>query len=300
MFHLWWLTSIFASLVFAMYIFANQIFKLKGSHVMIYRGVGTTLVLLPLCFCIPPVPSVIFYVISVFQGLLIAYLDNRLFNAANRFGAETTSIIQPISVFFGYVMWFIIHPNLFVNLIQTPFKFALITLSIFGIVFSVLSLRKNKFSRYALLYLLPAMLSVTIIDLLCKVLMNIGQDNLLGAIFYYSLVTSFVAGLINTIAFVKGGNSLSEVLKSKNIRFAALPIVCIILSMYFLKNYSLFLGSNPAYVMAIIYAYPIWVLLANNIYAKYTKNKTYMSPNKKIISLVTFSIALLVLCVHNG
>jgi len=299
MYHLWWLTSVFASIVFAMYIFANQIFKLKGSHIMVYRGVGTTLVLLPFCFFIPPVSSAVFYFISVFQGLLIAYLDNRLFNAANRFGAETTSVIQPISVFFGYVIWFIIHPNLFAELLGEPVRFLVITLAILGVVFSVLNLKKNKFSRYALLYLLPAMLSVTVIDILCKVLMTIGKDNLLGAIFYYSLITSFVAGLINLVAFMKGGNSFREVVSFKNIRYAGLPIICIIISMYFLKNYSLFLGTNPAYVMAIIYSYPVWVLLANNLYARYTNKKIYMLPSKKTIFAMVCSIIVLVLAVQN-
>ena len=57
----WWLVSIFASFIFAMYIFANQVFKLKGSLVMIYRGIGAAIVLLPFVPLIQGVNNPNFY-----------------------------------------------------------------------------------------------------------------------------------------------------------------------------------------------------------------------------------------------
>ena len=300
MHHLWWLTSVFASLVFAMYIFANQIFKLKGSLVMIYRGIGTALVLLPFCLLINPVENQTFYFLSVFQGFLIAYLDNRLFNASKRYGAEMTGMIQPISVFFGFIMWFIIKPDTLASLMASPVRFILTIGAILGIISSVLALKKSRFSRLAFFYLLPAMLSVTVIDLVCKILMELGQQNVLGAIFYYSLITSFIAGLINAVAFSQNGGSFREVILPKNIKYAALPVIVIIMSMYFLKNYSLYLGDNPAYVMAIIYAYPVWILLFNNIYARFTKDKIYAKPDKKVLFAMMISIIVLILVVQNG
>ncbi len=300
MFSLWWLTSIFASLVFAMYIFANQIFKLKGSLVMIYRGIGTAIVLLPLCFFINPVHNTTFYILSVFQGFLIAYLDNRLFNASKHYGAEMTSMIQPISVLFGFIMWFVIKPDTFTALLSNPERFILTTSAILGIVSSVLSFKKSRISRLAFFYLLPAMLSVTVIDLVCKILMELGSDNVLGAIFYYSLITSLIAGIINAVAFFQGGNDFREVLLARNIKYAGIPVISIIMAMYFLKNYSLYLGQNPAYVMAIIYAYPVWIMLFNNIYARFTKNKIYAVPDKKALCLMIASIIVLILAVQNG
>ena len=65
MHHLWWLVSIFASFVFAMYLYANQVFKLKGSLVMIYRGIGAGLVLLPFAALVPGVENPIFYYLCV-------------------------------------------------------------------------------------------------------------------------------------------------------------------------------------------------------------------------------------------
>ena len=67
--------------------------------------------------------------------------------------------------------------------------------------------------------------------------------------------------------------------------------------MYTLKNYSLYLGSNPAYVMAIIYAYPIWVLLANNVYSRYVKHQDYAKPSKRVLISMVISIIVLILTV---
>lgn len=295
--HLWWLVAIFASFVFAMYIFANQIFKLKGSLVMIYRGIGAAVLLTPFIPLVAGVENASFYYLCILQGFLIAYLDNRLFNAANRFGAELTGVIQPISVLFGFVMWFFIVPQQFVDLYQNPFRLFFTVLSICGIVASVLMLKKNKLSRKAFFYLLPALFTVTVLDLMGKTLMDIGKENVFGAIFYYSLITSAVAGVVNAIAFFRAGNSFYEVVKPRNVVFAGIPMVCLILSMYVFKNYSLFLAQNPAYVMAIIYAYPIWILLANNIYSRHFSNQDYAKPSKWVLASMVASIIVLILSV---
>ena len=291
----WWLVSIFASFIFAMYIFANQIFKLKGSLVMIYRGIGAAIFLLPFVPLIQGVANPNFYYLCLVQGVLIAYLDNRLFNAANRFGAEITGVIQPVSVMFGFVIWFILVPQQFWDLCQNPWRLFFITASMIGIVSSVLMLKKNRMSRKAFFYLLPALLTVTVLDLLGKKLMDIGQDNVLGAIFYYSIITSVIAGGINAIAFFREGNSISEVFHLRNLLFAGIPVIVLILAMYTFKNYSLYLSSNPAYVMAIIYSYPIWILFANNVYSRYFKRKLYARPGRWVLFTMMVSIIVLIL-----
>lgn len=293
----WWLISFFASFIFAMYIFANQVFKLKGSLIMIYRGIGAGLLLLLLVPFVPYNFGSMFFYLCIFQGFLIAYLDNRLFNAANRFGAEVTSVIQPISVLFGFVLWFILVPQQFFDLCADPLRLVLISASVFGMVCSVLMLKKNPLNRVALLYLLPALLTVTLLDIQGKVLMNIGQEKVFAAIFYYSLITSLVAGSANAIAFFNGGGNISEVFVPRNLLCAGIPVIVLILSMYTFKNYSLYLGSNPAYVMAIIYAYPIWILLANNLLSRYVKHQNYAKPSKKVLLTMVISIIVLILAV---
>jgi uncharacterized membrane protein YoaK (UPF0700 family) len=191
-------------------------------------------------------------------------------------------------------MWFCIRPQLFFDLCQNPLRLIVTCFSIIGIVVSVLMLKKNRMSRKAFLYLLPALLTVTVLDLLGKGLMEIGSDNVFGAIFYYSLLTSFVAGLINAYAFFRQGNSFSEVIRLRNVLFAGVPVIVLIMGMYVLKNYSLYLSENPAYVMAVIYSYPIWILLANNVCSRYFTHKNYAKPSKWVLgSMVVCIIALI-------
>lgn len=297
--NLWWLVSVFASFVFGMYIFANQVFKLKGSLVMIYRGIGTALVMLPFAFLVPALDTPVFYYLCIFQGLVIAYFDNRMFNAAKIFGAETTAVIQPLSVVFVFFSWFLIKPQQLFDLAQNPLKLTLTIVAILCIVASVWNIKKGRISKTAFLYLLPALLSVTIIDLGGKFLMDMGSADVFSAIFYYSLITSIVAGSANAVAYFKQGNKIDEVLMPRNIVCAGIPIVVLILSMYTFKNYSLYLAENPGYVMAIIYAYPIWILLANNLYSAYFNHKIYSKINKLTVFMMVVSIIALVWAVQS-
>lgn len=292
---LWWIFAIFASFIFAMYIFANQVFKLKGSLVMIYRGIGAGLVLLPFVFFAPLIKDPNFYYVCVLQGFLIAYLDNRLFNAAKKFGAELTSIIQPISVVFVFIAWFFVSPEQFHNFVATPLRLVLTSFAIFFITYSVIMLKKNKINKKAFLYLLPALISVTILDILCKKLMIWGSENVVSAIFYYALITSLIAGFINLVIYLKKKNPIEEIFKPQNLLFAGVPVIALIFLMYIFKNYSLYLASNPAYVMAIIYSYPIWILLANNLFYRYDKQEVYSKPSKRVITMVVVSIITLIL-----
>jgi len=298
MHNLWWLVSIFASFVFGMYIFANQVFQLKGSLVMIYRGLGTAIVMLPFAFFVTPLDIPVFYGMCIFQGLVIAYFDNRMFNAARLFGAEITSVIQPLSVVLVFFTWFLIKPQQLFDLAQNPLKLVLTIVSIICIVISVWHLKKSRINKAALTFLLPALLLVTIIDLGGKILMDMGSADIFSSIFYYSLITSIVAGSANAVAFFKQGNKISEVLLPRNIVCAGIPIVVLILSMYSFKNYSLYLAENPGYVMAIIYSYPIWILLANNLYSAYFNHKVYAKINKATVVMMVLSIIALVCAVQ--
>ena len=46
----WWLLAIGVSLLTSAYVYVNQFIKIKGSLLMVYRGLGTAAVLLPFCF----------------------------------------------------------------------------------------------------------------------------------------------------------------------------------------------------------------------------------------------------------
>ena len=292
---LWWLFAIIASFVFAMFIFSNQVFQLKGSLVMIYRGLGTALVLAPFAFFVPIVEDINFYYFCILQGFVIAYLDNRLFNAAKKYGAEITAIIQPISVLLIFTIWLSITPTQLAELTADTTKLTLTISALLIIAYSVIKLKKSPINKKAFKYLFPALCCVALIDVLGKELMTMGEKNVFAAIFYYSLITSFIAGLSNLIIFLKYKNNVADIFNPRHIICVAIPIIILILSMYFFKNYSLFLSTNPAYVMAIIYTYPIWILLSNNILNRFHHNQDYAKPNKSLIAMIICAVIMLIL-----
>ena len=97
----WWLVSIFASFIFAMYIFANQVFKLNGSLVMIYRGIGAAIVLLPFVPLIQGVDNPNFYYLCLVQGVLIAYASvyGGTENAANILACKLAEQGIPVDMY---------------------------------------------------------------------------------------------------------------------------------------------------------------------------------------------------------
>ena len=295
---LWWVFAFCAGLMTAMFVFSNQVFRLKGSMVMIYRGIGTALCLLPFSLLFTAPNNAYFYYLCIGNGLLIAFLDNRVINAAKTFGAENAAMLQPLSVVFEFFVWFFFVPQLFINLSTNPLRLSLILLALFCLAFSIFMVKKDKVTKKAFFYLLPAMLSVMVIDVQCKILMSIDTALLPAAIFYYSMITSFIAGSINAVIYFKNGNKIGEVLKPRNIMFVGFPIILLMISIYIFKNCSLHYVENPAYTMAILNLYPLWVAGANHIYNKYFRHIPYPQPNRKALLLITAAVITLILCVN--
>ena len=84
----WWILAIALSLLTSAYVYVNQFVKIKGSLLMVYRGLGTAAVLLPFVFCFAPIHNWAFYALCAAQGLVISLGDNRILNGAKTFGAS--------------------------------------------------------------------------------------------------------------------------------------------------------------------------------------------------------------------
>ena len=291
----WWIYTIICSVMTAMYILYNQIFKLNGLVITIYRGFGTALLLLPFTFFTPPVANTYFYVLCIFQGLLIGYVDNRFFSAARIFGADITSIIQPMSLIFIFIAWLTINPENLTTILENPLKSFITVFALMSISINVFALKKNKANMQALLFLLPSLLCIIAIDINVKQAMTAGDTNVYSAILYYGMITGFVAGLCNLVVFLKQKRKIKEIFNRKNILHVGIPIALLITLINILKNYSMLLSPNPAYVSAILYSYPIWIMLMNNYILKLQQTNNYTRPNKKIVLTIVFAVIILIL-----
>jgi len=291
----WWILALCLSLLTASYVWINQFLKIKGSVLMAYRGLGTTLILLPCCFYFAPIHNPWFYVLCIVQGLVLSLGENRILNSSKAFGAEVTSLIHPISIAIIFVVWVGLHPAELQELITQPQKFSLIGLCLFGVAVALILISKAKANRKALWFLIAAMSCETFIDITSKETTHLGAENVISAIFYYTLITSFVAGSCNILAQQK--RHFKEIFERKNLHFAWFFMSFAILHSV-LKTYTMYLSPNPAYVAAIVHAYPVWIMLGNNYLFALKQNGHYIKIKPQYLGLLLVSIICLILLVE--
>ena len=291
----WWILAIALSLLTASYVWINQFLKIKGSVLMAYRGLGTALLLLPFCFYVAPIHNPWFYVLCTVQGLVLSIGENRILNSAKAFGAEVTSLIHPISIAIIFVVWILLHPAELQELIAEPKKFAAISLCLVGVAVALIFISQAKANRKALWFLLAAMSCETFIDITSKETTHLGAENVISAIFYYTLITSFVAGSCNVLFQDK--KQFKHIFDRKNLKFAWFFMLFAIMHSM-LKTYTMYLSPNPAYVAAIVHSYPVWIILGDNyLFAKKQKGH-YIKIKPLHLGLLLVSIVCLILMVE--
>jgi len=291
----WWLLAVALSLLTATYVSINQYIKIKGSVLMVYRGLGTGLLLLPLIFYFPVISNPIFYLLCFLQGLVLTLGENRILNSAKTFGAEVTSLIHPISITLIFMVWLLIHPSEFFGLLEHPTKFTAITFSLIGVAISLILISKAKSNRKALYFLMVAMSCEVFIDITNKETTHLGAENIISAIYYYTLITSLVAGVCNILFQDK--KQFKNIFNRQNLKYAWFFVIFAIFHSV-LKTYAMYLSPNPAYVAAIVHSYPVWIMLGNNyLFAKFN-NSHYIRIKPQYISLLLLSIVVLILMVE--
>ncbi len=291
----WWILALCLSLLTASYVWANQFLKVKGSVLMAYRGLGTAVILLPFCFYFVPIHNIWFYVLCVVQGLVLSIGENRILNSAKAFGAEVTSLIHPVSIAIIFIVWVLIHPHELQELIAEPDKFSLIVICLLGVATALILISQAKANRKALWFLLAAMSCETFIDVTSKETTHLGAENVISAIFYYTLITSFVAGVCNILFQEK--RHFKEIFERKNLKFAWF-FMCFAILHSVLKTYTMYLSPNPAYVAAIVHAYPVWIMLGNNYLFTFAKKGHYIKIKPQYLILLLVSIVCLILMVE--
>jgi len=290
---MWWTAAIISSIFTALYMYANQIFKMPASLFMVYRGIGAGILMLPFIPLFEPIYEPYFYVFVIAQGFWASYMDNRLFHSVNKFGAEMTSAIQPLSIGVTFVFWLIIHPAQIEILTAEPLKFIGIILCLIGITITVLQLRKSKVGFQAFLYLLPCLFMTTGSDILNKQAMHFGISNIPSAVFYYILIMSWIMGVTNLWAYLRT-YKVALIWKPKNMLNGLILVVWALLSLGS-KNVAMAKTFNPSYVAAIIYTYPM-LIIGWDIYS-ICRHKSYLSPriSLKVVGILFTSVIGLIL-----
>lgn len=260
----WFIVASSCSLLNAVFVYANQIFKLEGALFMVFRGVGQFLTLLPFVILFQPIHNMTFYVLCSVQGCLIAFNDYRLFRSSKAFGAEITGSLQPLTIGLIFVLWLIVNPTDLLAMLKAPLHLTMVMACLAGITFSIVKMKNAKTSSRAMKYLLPCLFLISINDVINKESMMHGAENLVSAIYFYCLITAFVSGSINLFVYLKK-HKFTELLNPQYHGKAAFIVFLVTISMI-TKNYAMYLAPNPAYVSALIFLYPLWIILGNMLY----------------------------------
>lgn len=260
----WFIVAFLCSLLNAVFVYTNQVFKLSGPLFMVFRGIGQFLVLLPFFTFFHPVDNVLFYILCLIQGCIIAFNDYRLFRSAKAFGAEVTSSLQPLSIGLIFMFWLMVNPTDLIKMLNAPLHLILVIACLCGISVSILKMKCTKASSRAMKYLLPCLFLLSVNDVINKEAMMLGATDLLSAIYFYCFITAFVSGGLNLYVYLKK-HQFKELLNPQYHQKAVIIVFLVTVAMI-TKNYAMYLSPNPAYVSAIIFLYPLWIVLSNMLY----------------------------------
>lgn len=260
--HLWWLFAFAAGFTTSLYLSFNQYVKMPPALLMVYRGLLLSLFLLPFLFYFKPVPNMLFYILCVVQGSLVAYMDNRFFAISRQYGAEVSGTIQPFSLMPVFMIWLTVTPDQAVFFVHHPLSLVFIILALVGMSYAALMLCRAENMRYIIKKTWPLVIGVAVIDVLNKKIMNESSGMIVSALYYYMLIVSFTAGMANLSFLLIKRQRLSALFDKRNL-CCGIVVVLIILASMLLKNYAMYLSFNPAYASAAILTAPLWVMLMN-------------------------------------
>lgn len=289
----WFIVAFICSLLNAVFIYTNQIFKLAGPLFMVFRGVGQFLVLLPFIMLFSPIHNITFYILCSVQGCIIAFNDYRIFRSSKAFGAEVTSSLQPLSIGLIFILWLVVNPADLMAMLNAPFHLMLVIACLLGITFAIFKMKNTKTSSRAMKYLLPCLCLMSVNDVINKEAMMHGAADLVSAIYFYCLITAFVAGSINLFVYLKK-HHFEELLNPQYHKKAFIIVFLVTISMI-TKNYAMFLAPNPAYVSAIIFLYPLWIVLGNMFYCHLGGHIACASVRLSTVSILLASVIGLIL-----
>lgn len=293
----WWATSVLFSFFVSFYMLINQQLKAQPSIMMVWRGSVLAVLVSPLLLFVDAPTNPKFYMLSVTMGFLIAYLDNRMFTSASKYGAGVTSRIFPISLIISFTLWLLLNPGDFWDMKNEPYKMAGIITCLLVSLGAIFFMRKDPITKEAILFLLPTVLVISLVDVINKSLMVLIEYK---AIVYHVCLASFIAGLLNLVIYLKerkkfecenaDNDLVMETIFSKNsIKAGGLVILLVFIVMLF-KGYSMQHTPNPAYVSAIGYTSPLFILAFNK--AKGIKDEASVKAGLVLVASIICMVIL--------
>jgi len=293
---MWVVFALAAAILSAIYCLSAQNIKINANIFMVYRGWIFVILLFPILILKPVVFPVNFYIMSVVQGVISAYVDYVVFKINQQYGSETVSSILPFSVIITFIIWCFLDPALVETYVQNPMQTTMIIVAFAGFILALTQYYKISFTKEALYKLIPILILCSSVVVLDKSIMNYSSETPLMCAYWRSFIAGLVVGIVYLIIYVKNRFPLKDLILKDNL-FKSL-ILLFTLFAIISKNLAMYYTQNPAYVSALAYTSLIWVMIFGRYFKifKFHSSRKQVSRKWKILFLC--SIILLILVSH--
>lgn len=261
---LWIINGLIYGFFMALYTLVNQRHKFNGYVLGVWRGFGIALLFFGFLFFVPLQKSWYNWALLILQGVLIGIYDSHLFFASAKFGAGTTSRLMVLSVLVTTVMWWILTPRLFWQLFDNGSVFITLLLALFGFCVCYWYMMKNKVTKRAFWYMLPAVLALAGMSVATKEIAMMGQS-VWTNILYYLVVATFVSGFYNFVLLCRKEHFdvglAVRLVFAREVIHTGIYIVGFSAALIAAKTMAMRLAPNPGYVVTLLLTAPLFVFM---------------------------------------
>ena len=152
---IWDIAALVFSLLAAVAIHLNHIFRLDGMVLVCLRSVATAFLFLPFGLLLPWPEDWRFYLCAALVGLCGNLADRLVFDSAATYGSRLTCLYVPLKIWLAFVLWTVLDPASLTALADPAWKIPAILGCLGLTTAAVFLLRKNDASWCALAHLAP-------------------------------------------------------------------------------------------------------------------------------------------------
>lgn len=255
---MWFLFAVLAALINATTRLSNQYLKLSGHSLTVLIKSLQILYFLPFLFFVEWPNSALFYVIACLTGPLVLLQDRAFFNFTAKHGAGAIARVEPLSIPLVFILWMVIQPSAFYDLLDTPLNFIGIILAIAACVCFAFRMRQCTLSFDILKSMIPLIFIMGSISLLAK--SGIDQAPNIEGIVVYGFIQSLVLVALSPLLTKKENDTPVNILNKKYL-IPAFFLSLLMMGVIICRLYGFILTPNPAYVTAVMLTGPFWIMI---------------------------------------
>ncbi len=281
----WIISGLFYGLFMSFYTYINQNNKINGYVLGLWRGFGVCFACFPLMLITPQEWDIVYLFMLVLQGIMTGYYDSHIFFASARFGAAGTSRMLVFSILISMVLWWLIHPSVFLRLWNKPFILLGILVAVACAIICYWKMLKTPITKELATFMIPVVVVWSLMSTLTQTIMQ--RHSLTEGIVYYLFYVTFISGIYNLYYYIKTEHpskekALQDVFNPKvmNIGFLLVLFSALLIVS---KSISLDFTPNTGFVNALSLTSPLWIMLYNHA----IRHEDYTSPKLGLMMIVS-------------